>query len=61
MVFKKKKISKRNIVDLLKKMFTTAEFSFEDTNLLWECLEEFEQQNCDFADIAIAKFNKQKY
>ena len=58
---KMKKFQKTEISGLLKEILVTEEFSFEDTNLLLECLGEFEQQNCDFADIVIAKFNHQKY
>jgi predicted nucleic-acid-binding protein len=53
--------SKTIILGILKDMLATTAYAFEDRNLLLECVNEFEVQNCDFADIMIAKFNHQKY
>jgi len=53
--------SKIIILGILKDMLATTAYAFEDRNLLLECVNEFEVQNCDFADIMIAKFNHQKY
>jgi predicted nucleic-acid-binding protein len=52
------KYKKDHVVQLLKNILTTIEFSFEDHQILWVCTAEYEKSTADFSDILIGNLNK---
>jgi predicted nucleic-acid-binding protein len=51
------KYSKPQIIMLLKEMLGTIEFAFEDHEMLWQVVMEYEIVSADFSDILIGKLN----
>lgn len=49
--------SKKQIKDALKSILSTMEFTFENLEILWVSLEEYEKYNTDFSDILIGNLN----
>jgi len=54
------KYKKENIICVLRHIFSTEEFAFENQNILWEALDEFENNSLDFSDALIANINHTK-
>ncbi|MDD9337157.1 MAG: type II toxin-antitoxin system VapC family toxin [Rickettsiaceae bacterium] len=52
------KYSKNQIINVLKEIFATIEFRFEDHKTLSLTVREYENCNTDFADILIGKLNE---
>lgn len=52
--------SKQQIIEVLKAILTSFEFCFEDLQVLWISLIEFEKSSADFPDILIGQINKSK-
>ncbi|MCC8418441.1 MAG: type II toxin-antitoxin system VapC family toxin [Rickettsia endosymbiont of Glossina mortisans submortisans] len=51
------KYSKGQIISVLKEIFSTVEFSFENQQVLWLSVLEYENYKTDFSDILIGKLN----
>ncbi|MGX6960588.1 MAG: PIN domain-containing protein [Rickettsia endosymbiont of Pentastiridius leporinus] len=51
------KYSKEQIISVLKEIFSTVEFSFENHQILWLSVLEYENYKTDFSDILIGKLN----
>lgn len=51
------KYSKEQIISVLKEIFSTVEFSFENQQVLWLSVLEYENYKTDFSDILIGKLN----
>ncbi|QQV74880.1 hypothetical protein H6P87_00422 [Rickettsia tillamookensis] len=51
------KYSKEQIILVLKEIFSTVEFSFENQQVLWLSVLEYENYKADFSDILIGKLN----
>lgn len=51
------KYSKNQIILVLKEMFLTLEFAFENHQILWLSLSEYEKSDADFSDVLIGKIN----
>ncbi len=51
------KYSKTEIISVLRAISTTIEFVFEDHNILWLSINEYEKTNADFSDILLGKIN----
>lgn len=51
------KYSKIEIISVLRAICTTVEFIFEDHNILWLSISEYEKINADFSDILISRIN----
>ncbi|HJD55763.1 MAG TPA: type II toxin-antitoxin system VapC family toxin [Rickettsia endosymbiont of Pyrocoelia pectoralis] len=51
------KYSKEQIISVLKEIFSTIEFSFENHQVLWLSVLEYENYKADFSDILIGKLN----
>ena len=52
------KYQKEQIINVLRQFLTITEFAFENQNILWQALEEYEQKNLDFSDALISKINQ---
>ncbi len=52
------KYKKEQIASVLRQIISTSEFVFEQQNILWEALEEYEQKNLDFSDALVGKINQ---
>lgn len=48
----------QELAETLAKVFSTAQFDFEDKDLLWEALAEFKSASADFADCLIGARNR---
>lgn len=53
------KYPREEIGKLIKQMLSTEEFSFENQELLWLALNQYNQNNLDFADALIGEINKE--
>jgi len=53
------KYDKVIIVDVLKKILMTAEFSIENSDLVWKAMKEYESGQADFSDYIIGLSNLQ--
>ncbi len=51
------KYKKENIIYVLRHIFSTKEFSFENHSILWEALDEYERNYLDFSDALISRIN----
>ncbi|AFC71434.1 PIN domain-containing protein [Rickettsia australis] len=51
------KYSKGQIISVLKAIFSTVEFCFENQQVLWLSVLEYENYKTDFSDILIGKLN----
>lgn len=51
------KYQKAQIISVLRHILSTSEFAFEDQQILWEALEEYQHKNLDFSDALVAKLN----
>ena len=51
------KYSKDQVITILKSIFTTVEFCFEDHQILWESTTEYAGSAVGFADILIGQLN----
>jgi predicted nucleic-acid-binding protein len=49
--------NKPEIINLLKEMLATIEFTFEDQSLLLRCVLDYAEKDADFADILIGNIN----
>jgi predicted nucleic-acid-binding protein len=52
------KYAREEIAKLIKQMLSTEEFAFENQELLWLALNQYNQHNLDFADALIGEINK---
>ena len=52
------KYKKDQIVFVLKNVLRAVEFKFENCNILWEALDEYEKKDLDFSDSLIARINE---
>ena len=52
------KYKKEQIVFVLKNILRAVEFKFENCNILWEALDEYEKKDLDFSDSLIALINE---
>ncbi len=51
------KYSKSQIVQAIRQIISIEEFAFENNAILWNALEEYEQNSLDFSDALIGKLN----
>jgi len=51
------KYSKSQVLNVLKEILTTLEFSFDDHKILWTSIIDYEKADADFSDILIGKLN----
>lgn len=51
------KYSKEQIIMVLKEILSTVEFSFENQQILWLSILDYETHKADFSDILIGKLN----
>lgn len=54
------KYSKDQIIKVVRQILSTEEFAFENQNVLWLALEQFEKKRLDFSDALIGQLNKNK-
>ncbi|MCC8378136.1 MAG: hypothetical protein LN567_07190 [Rickettsia endosymbiont of Graphium doson] len=52
------KYSKKEIISVVRIILSTAEFTFEQAEILWLSLNDYEKYNADFSDILLGKVNK---
>ncbi len=52
------KYSKKEIISVVRIILSTAEFTFEQAEILWLSLNDYEKYNTDFSDILLGKINK---
>ena len=52
------KYSKDQIVEVVRHILSTEEFTFENQKVLWLALEQFEKKRLDFSDALIGQINK---
>jgi predicted nucleic-acid-binding protein len=53
------KYSKEEISKVIKQMLSTEEFAFENQELLWLALNQYNQNTLDFSDALIGEINKE--
>ena len=52
------KYSKKEIISAVRVILSTTEFAFEQPEILWLSLNDYEKYNADFSDILLSKINK---
>jgi predicted nucleic-acid-binding protein len=52
------KYSKEEVSKVIKQMLSTEEFAFENQELLWLALSQYNQNKLDFSDALIGELNK---
>ncbi|WP_419235192.1 hypothetical protein [Rickettsia endosymbiont of Nabis limbatus] len=52
------KYSKKEIISVVRVILSTTEFTFEQAEILWLSLNDYEKYNADFSDILLSKINK---
>mgnify|MGYP002712613153 CR=1 FL=1 len=52
------KYSKKEIISVVRIILSTAEFTFEQAEILWLSLNDYEKYNADFSDILLGIINK---
>lgn len=52
------KYKKDEIISVLKNILRAVEFKFENCQILWEALDDYEKKDLDFSDALIAKTNE---
>ena len=52
------KYSKEEVSKVIKQMLSTEEFAFENQELLWRALSQYNQNKLDFSDALIGELNK---
>lgn len=52
------KYSKKEIISVVRVILSTVEFTFEQAEILWLSLNDYEKYNANFPDILLGKINK---